>query len=443
MVMRVSVWSSSWRVSSYGSNARVLHISREPVLYHSEAVEPVSGRARVGERGVASAVADRDAPSEKLERQVETMYTIPKPDDMPTPVVNLVSETVDGCKGHGVHTAYVQTKRALERAGVDVRVNSGDDCDIVHIQTMGLQSLRQLLRARERAVVTAHIVPESLVGSFVFAPLWLPIGAAYMHAFYALADEVLAVSPEVLDGLKRMKVKVPVRVVPNAVEVANFRPQPGWREEMRERQGIDPDRFVAICAGQIQPRKGVDAFIETARAMPDVTFLWVGGMPFRRLTDHYRHMRAAVANAPENCHFVGDVPYGEMAKWYASADCLFFPSVQETFGLAIVEAAAAGLPLIMRDLPTYRPLFGDGYLGSGDSRFAAAIALLRDDEDVRADYIQRALAMAARFDTSCLADHLLEVYSDVLARSEAERARSARRLRPVLQWAFGERDFRR
>jgi 1,2-diacylglycerol-3-alpha-glucose alpha-1,2-galactosyltransferase len=371
------------------------------------------------------------------------MYKITDHEAKPLPVVNLVSETVDGSKGHGVHTAFVQTKSALERSGVDVRVNCADRCDVVHIQTMGLQSLQQLLRARERAVVTAHIVPESLVGSFVLAPLWLPIGAAYMHAFYSLADEVLAVSPEVSDGLRRMKLKVPVRVVPNAVDVERFRPEPGWREEMRAEAGIAADAFVAICAGQIQPRKGIDVFIETARAMPDVTFVWVGGMPFRRLTDHYRHMLDAVAKAPANCHFVGDVAYTEMAKWYASADCLFFPSVQETFGLAIVEAAAAGLPLVLRDISTYRALFGDSYLKGDEHTFVEIIGSLRDDEELRARYAESSRALASHFDTSRLAEHLLKVYDDVLARSETERARSARRLRPVLQWAFGGRPGRR
>ena len=45
------------------------------------------------------------------------MYTIPKHQDTCLPVVNLVSETVDGCKGHGVHTAFVQTREALTTAG--------------------------------------------------------------------------------------------------------------------------------------------------------------------------------------------------------------------------------------------------------------------------------------------------------------------------------------
>jgi 1,2-diacylglycerol-3-alpha-glucose alpha-1,2-galactosyltransferase len=357
--------------------------------------------------------------------------------------VNLVSETVDGSKGHGVHTAFLQARTALEGAGVDVRVNAGPGCDIVHIQTMGLRSLIMLLRTGERAVVTAHVVPESLVGSFALAPLWLPIGGLYMHAFYSLADEVLAVSPEVADGLERMHLSNPVRVVPNAIDTARFRPQPGWREQTRERLGIEADGFVAICAGQVQPRKGVAAFIEAARAMPDVTFVWVGGMPFKRLTAHYREMLRAVADAPSNCRFVGDVPYDEMPGYFAAADCLFFPSKQETFGLAIVEAAAAGLPLVLRDLNTYRPLFGDTYIAADDDSFVERLTALRDDPSLRAYYAKRALELASRFDTVRHAQLLLSAYDDVLARAEADRARTPRRVRPALQWAFSGRSHRR
>ncbi len=367
----------------------------------------------------------------------------PRADGSRPLVVNLVSETVGGSKGHGVHTAFLQTRTALERAGVDVRVNAGAGCDIVHIETMGLRSLRLLLRTRERAVVTAHVVPESLVGSFMLAPLWLPIGAAYMRAFYSLADEVLAVSPEVVEGLERMQLDAPVRLVPNAIDVARFRPQPGWREEVRSRLGIADKAFVAICAGQIQPRKGIHDFVDAARSMPDVTFVWVGGMPFKRLTAHYGDMVRTVAEAPSNCIFAGDMPYEEMPRYFAAADCLFFPSVQETFGLAIVEAASAGLPLLLRDLPTYRPLFGDAYLAADDGDFTAKIAALRDDASLRAFYAKRACDMAARFDTERHGALLLDAYASVLARAESDRARSARRVRPVLQWAFSERSHRR
>lgn len=358
-------------------------------------------------------------------------------------MVNLVSETVGGTTGHGVHTAFLQTLAALRQAGCDVRVNAGAGCDIVHIQTMGLKSLYMLLRTRERAVVTAHIVPASMVGSFALAPIWLPIGEFYMRTFYAFADEVLAVSPEVVEGLRKMGVSAPVRFVPNAIEVEHFRPRPEWRDEMRARLGITAEERVVLCAGQVQPRKGVDAFVDAAREMPDVRFIWVGGMPFKAVTAGYRQMEHAKATAPANCTFVGDVPYEDMPKYYAAADCLFFPSKQETFGLAIIEAAAAGLPLVLRDIDTYRPLFGDSYLAGDERTFTAQLRTLMDDDAARDAWAQRARDMAMRFDVSRMGEQLVRVYEEVLARPEEDRTRSARVMRPAIQWAFSGRGSRR
>lgn len=354
-------------------------------------------------------------------------------------VVNLVSETAGASAGHGVHTAFLQTKDALERRGVDVRVNATTACDIAHVETMGLRSVRVLLRAGERAVVTAHIVPQSLVGSFMLARLWLPIATIYMRFVYALADELLAVSPIVVDGLAEMGLTAPVRLVPNAIDIAHFEPHQGWREDVRSRLGIPDDAFVAICAGQVQPRKGVKAFIATAHEMPDATFVWVGGMPFKRLTAHYREMRRLVASAPSNCIFTGEIPYDEMPRYLASADCLLFTSLQETFGFSIIEAAAAGLPLVLRNLPTYDPLFGGAYLTADDTTFATRVAELRDDTALREEFAARARRLAKRYDLESHVELLMAAYGEVIGRAENERPRGARRMRPALQWLLGMR----
>ncbi len=358
-------------------------------------------------------------------------------------VVNLISETVGGSQGHGVHTAFLQTQRALEQAGVEVRVNCGPGCDIVHIETMGLVSLWMFMRTRERAVITAHVVPESMVGSFLWAPLWKYFAELYMHVVYSLADEVLAVSPAVVEGLTRIGLRAPIRLVPNAIDTARFKCEPDWRGRVREKLGIAPDAFVVVCAGQVQPRKGVRQFVQAARAMPEVTFVWAGGMPFKLLTAHYSEMRRIVATAPSNCLFVGDLPYEEMPSYYAAADCLFFPSLQETFGLAIIEAAAAGLPLVLRDLPNYRALFGGAYLAGDEATFVELLGSLRDDPDLRALYAERALEMSADFDTVRHGQLLLDAYEGVLARAEADRGTMARRIRPDRQYAFSARTGRR
>jgi 1,2-diacylglycerol-3-alpha-glucose alpha-1,2-galactosyltransferase len=333
-------------------------------------------------------------------------------------VVNLVSETADGYQGHGVHTVFLETRDVLKRAGVEVRVNSREPADVVHVQTMGLRSLRHLLRDRRRSVLTMHFVPGSFVGSFIGASAWLPIGSAYMRWFCSLASEVVAVSPDVVDWLESGAMPLSTRLIPNGIDVSRFVPRSGDRVAVRERLGIAVDAFVAICVGQVQPRKGVDAFIETARRMPHVTFVWVGGLPFKRLSAGYERMLRAMDEAPHNCLFIGEEPHDEIGRFYAAADCLFFPSMQETFGLTIVEAAAAGLPLVLNDLDTYAPLFGDAFVPAAPGAYEDALEALRTDAELRSHYAARSRDLAKRYDTSHLAERLLEVYGDVARRAE-------------------------
>lgn len=338
-------------------------------------------------------------------------------------VVNLVSETVDGYQGHGVHTVFLETRDALTRAGVDVRVNCDERADVIHVQTMGLRSLPYMLRDPRRTVLTMHFVPGSFVGSFILARAWLPIGAAYLRWYCSLAARVISVSPDVASWLDSGAMPISSTIVPNGIHTAEFEPRPGDRESVRERLGIAPDAFVAVCVGQVQPRKGVEAFIETARRMPHVTFVWVGGLPFKRLSAGFERMHDAMAAAPANCVFAGEAPHEEMARFYAAADCLFFPSVQETFGLTIVEAAAAGLPLVLNDLPVYAPLFGDSFVPVRNGRYEEALDGLRTDAAMRARYAARSRELAARYDTEQLADRLTAIYLDVAARAEMPQRR--------------------
>jgi len=367
----------------------------------------------------------------------------PSPGEPRALSVNLISETADGLQGHGVHTAFIQTREALRSAGVDVRVNSSEPSDVVHIQTMGTRSFAALLRNRRNTVVSAHIVPQSLVGSFVLARFWLPVASAYMRVFYGLASRVVAVSPTVADQLEGSELRTPVRLVPNAIDVASSVPRPGEREVLRARLGVPDERFVVLCVGQIQPRKCIQAFIDAARGLPDVTFVWVGGMPFKRLTASHRRMASAVATSPANCMFVGEVPHGTTRSWYAAADCLFFPSMQETFGLAIVEAAAARLPLLLRDLPTYEALFGENYIAADDATFAPWLERLRDDSALRAHYATAATRLAWNYDTTRMTERLLTVYGEVVSENAARASArprpidvARRRLRPAVRWAL-------
>src|SRR3989304_3896656 len=131
--------------------------------------------------------------------------------------VKLISESVFTVKEHGVHTAFLSTKKMLEEQGIEVVVNSFDKTDITHIHTVGPYSLIHLLRDK-KVVVSAHVVPDSFVGSLIFANYWLPAAKIYLKFFYNKADLVLAVAPKVAEELKSLGVRSKIEVFPNPID---------------------------------------------------------------------------------------------------------------------------------------------------------------------------------------------------------------------------------
>jgi hypothetical protein len=88
-------------------------------------------------------------------------------------------------------------------------------------------------------------------------------------------------------------------------------------------------------------------------------------------------------------------------------------------------------------------LFGDAYLAGDERTFTAHLRQIMDDDAAREAWGRRAREMAMRFDVSRMGDQLVRVYEEVLARPEADRTRSARVMRPAIQWAFSARGGRR
>ena len=81
---------------------------------------------------------------------------------------------------------------------------------------------------------------------------------------------------------------------------------------------------------------------------------------------------------------LGPVGHDELPSLVAAADVFAFPSTREGFGLAAMEALAAGVPVVVRDLPVLREVFGDAvYRASGADGLAAAMvrALAGSDPD--------------------------------------------------------------
>ena len=182
----------------------------------------------------------------------------------------------------------------------------------------------------------------------------------------------------------------------------------------REKLGIKKDAFVVLGNGQVQPRKRFDIFVTLAQQMPDVSFIWVGGIPFKGLGADHAHMQQMIHDAPDNLLVTGVIPHDDVFDYYRVADAFCLPAEQENHPMCVLEAAGAGLPIILRDIPEYNDTFADDAIRCNDDEFSAAIEKLRSDEVFYKGQQQKTAAIAQRFDSGVAADKLVKLYRQLV-----------------------------
>ena len=119
----------------------------------------------------------------------------------------------------------------------------------------------------------------------------------------------------------------------------------------------------------------------------------------------------------DNLHCVGNLGEEELARWLAAKPVFVSAALYEPFGLAVLEAAAAGCPLILSDIPTFRELW-DGvalFVDPRDERaFTAAINRLVGDEFQRVSMGRAAQERAARYTPEAMASQMAAIYRGLL-----------------------------
>ena len=331
-----------------------------------------------------------------------------------------ISESEFSVKGHGVHTAYLETVNGLKaNLGVEVHTNSFRRADVRHIHTVGVYSLIHLLLLSGLKVVSAHVVPASFVGSLVGAKYWLGLATRYLVWFYNQADLVIAVSDETKTALEKLGVKSQIKVIYNMIDTSRYQQPTEDPAALRQRLGVAESGLVVIGNGQVQPRKRVDTFINLAKQFPDMQFIWVGGMPFKMLGADHARMQQLVDSAPTNVRFSGVVSLDEVRDYLSIGEVFIMTSEQETFGLAIVEAAASGLPIILRDLPDYDNTFRAYALLADEAGFAPALRRVATNSKLRQELTNKAGQLAQRFDSRTISKQIIAEYNSALAAKNA------------------------
>lgn len=221
--------------------------------------------------------------------------------------------------------------------------------------------------------------------------------------------------------------------IPNGIGLARFG-HGRARAETRRALGVPQDIFIFLTVARNHPKKNLRAVVDAARLMaqaddlPEWRVVIVGkdapalGAVVRDggLSERV-HLLEEIGPADEAAEEEGELPARRLIDLYRAADAFVFPSLIETFGIAIVEAMAAGLPVIVGDAPGCRDVVGNGRYGimvppRDMAALATAMRRLLQDPGERGRLADLAWERARHFDWDHVVARYLAAYDDLLGR---------------------------
>lgn len=301
--------------------------------------------------------------------------------------VNMLS-MADKVDGQGVGSAYLELIKLLKEDGKDkfeIQINENiKNCDIIHAHTIEPRNYIKMKKAKVPTVSYVHFLPDTLDGSIKIPKFAFKIFKKYVISFYKSADHLVVVNPifkkdMVKYGLDENK----ITYIPNFVSKEKFfKMKKNDIKNVRKELNIKDDEFVVLGAGQVQHRKGVVDFVEVAKKLPDITFIWAGGFSFGNITDGHKELQKIMENPPKNVKFLGIIPRDKMNELFNASDLLFVPSYNELFPMTILEACSTNTPLLLRDLELYEDILFKKYLkANNNEEFAKIINDLKTNKD--------------------------------------------------------------
>ncbi|EEU7815964.1 glycosyltransferase family 4 protein [Listeria monocytogenes] len=327
-------------------------------------------------------------------------------------------------KGQGVASAYRELVNLLEeryKNEMDMKINSFEKSDITHYHTVDFRFFLSTFFKKKRGVRVGyvHFLPETMEGSLKLPWIARVVFYKYLIGFYKRMDEIVVVNPSFIPKLTDYNIpKEKIHYIPNFVSKKSFFPiSKGEKVLARAKYDIPADKFTVIGIGQVQHRKGVLDFIEVAKKLPDVQFVWAGGFSFGKITSGYEELKKIYDNPPSNVKFIGIVDRSEMNACINMADVFFMPSYNELFPMAILEAMSCDVPILLRNLDLYEEILDGYYVKEVDNLgFIRAIERLENDTDYYNEMLQASKRGATYYSEDRLAEIWLDFYQGLLTK---------------------------
>lgn len=259
----------------------------------------------------------------------------------------------------GIGRAMKHQMAALTSQGIEYTLDPDDDYDILHINTIGPNSSPMIRKARHlnrKIVYHAHSTEEDFRNSFMLSNQIAPLFKKRLVHLYSKADHIITPTPYSKKLIESYGIDLPIHAISNGIDLDKFNYNEDKIKAFHEYFNIK-DEKVIICVGLFFVRKGILDFIEVAKRLPEYKFIWFGHVPLYSIPKQIRDI--VIKDHPDNVIFPGYVSGPVIEGAYCGADAFFFPSMEETEGIVVLEALASYQQVILRDIPVFDPWMKD------------------------------------------------------------------------------------
>ncbi|MBI1908803.1 MAG: glycosyltransferase family 4 protein [Deltaproteobacteria bacterium] len=283
------------------------------------------------------------------------------------------------------------------------KVLADEQFDLLHIHSPIMMTLPLLFQKYTNTVTigTFHTYFDTL---FPYK-IWRKTSQRYLDKL----DGRIAVSQSCIDAMNRY-FRGDYTIIPNGVETSWFSTPSG------RIQKYDDGSQNILFLGRLDPRNGLnillDAFPHIERKLPNARLIVVGDGPMR----HFFEKRAGTL-INRKIFFEGQIN-GNRPDYFATSHVFCYPATKASFGITLLEAMAAGTPVVAADNPGFKGLIRhgvNGFLVPKDNPpiLAEALVKILDEKGLAQKLVEGGRAEAERHSWAKVTDRVIEFYNQI------------------------------
>ena len=319
-------------------------------------------------------------------------------------------------KRSGIGRALRHQKKALEMNGIETTFSPNDKYDFVHVNSSFAHTYRFVKKLQKQGipvVVHGHSTYEDFRESFRLWKFIEPWFDRNLTRLYGIADYIITPTPYSKKLIENYKcTKCPVEAISNGIVLEDYAYNEEKIRKYKEFFNIKEGDKVVIGIGLLFKRKGLHDFIEVARSLPDVKFIWFGSLQKILCTSE---INRAIRKKPSNVIMPGYIDGDVIKGALQGADLFVFPSYEETEGIVVLEALASSTPILLRDIPVYADWLVDGescYKATTNEEFVEKIKYILEADN--SQIIKNGYEIVKKRDIQTVGKQLLEAYDRVI-----------------------------